>query len=297
MSKACEVTLPDLISVQGLVKKLQLSNNANANIFTGSNLSRSIGRGMEYAESRVYQPGDDARHIDWRITAKHNKPYTKLYHEEKGEENQIILDLSSSMYFGTGSNIKSVTASLAAALLAWIGFNQNNNIGGLVFNNQKLDAFKSSNTKRKLLVFLNTIVNNHDVDLVKQTDNKYNLDKAINSNNHLFKKNSRIYIVSDFLNIDENFCKTVEKLNYTNLVVLVRIADKIESIDLTPGDYPISNGTENFNIAISEKNKEIFKNFFNKKLQKYFHLINQKGIKNITIYPETNWYYTIKTAL
>jgi uncharacterized protein (DUF58 family) len=135
MNKACEITLEDLLYTKYLIKNLKLKNNYKSKILVSENLTKMTGRGMEYAESRVYYPGDDIRHIDWRITARQNKTYTKLFHEEKGETNYIILDLSSSLYFGTQYCLKSIIASKVTSLLTWLGFYENNNIGGIIFNN------------------------------------------------------------------------------------------------------------------------------------------------------------------
>ena len=83
MSNSCEITLEDLLSAQFIAKNIKLSANKKTNILAGNNLTRSYGRGMEYSDSRIYQPGDDVRHIDWRLTARHAKTYTKLFHEER----------------------------------------------------------------------------------------------------------------------------------------------------------------------------------------------------------------------
>ena len=77
------------------------------------------GRGMEYAESRGYTPGDDARHIDWRVTARRGKPHTKLFQAERERLSLIVADTSPALYFGTRVRFKSVQAARAGAVAAW----------------------------------------------------------------------------------------------------------------------------------------------------------------------------------
>ena len=85
----------------------------------GQALSPVRGRGMEYAESREYAAGDDARHIDWRVTARTGRPHTKLYQAERDRLSLIVADTSASMYFGTRVRFKSVQAARAGAIAAW----------------------------------------------------------------------------------------------------------------------------------------------------------------------------------
>ena len=80
------------------------------------------GRGMEFEEIRAYNYGDDVRDIDWRVTARKEIPYTKLYAEEKDHQIYVWLDLSASMLFGSKKELKSVSASKIAALLGWLAF-------------------------------------------------------------------------------------------------------------------------------------------------------------------------------
>ncbi len=77
------------------------------------------GRGMEYAESRAYAIGDDARHIDWRLTARSGKPHTKLYQAERERLSLLLVDTAPALYFGTRVRFKSVQAARAGAIAAW----------------------------------------------------------------------------------------------------------------------------------------------------------------------------------
>jgi len=92
------------------------------------------GRGMEYAESRPYQPGDDVRALDWRLTARSGKPHTKLFREERERPVFIAIDLRSPMAFATRGVFKQVQAARAAALLAFKAVKDGDRVGGVVLN-------------------------------------------------------------------------------------------------------------------------------------------------------------------
>ena len=85
----------------------------------GPALSPLRGRGMDYAESRLYAQGDDARHIDWRVTARTGRPHTKVFHAERDRVSFIVADTAPALYFGTRQCFKSVQAARVGALATW----------------------------------------------------------------------------------------------------------------------------------------------------------------------------------
>lgn len=97
----------------------------------GQALSHLRGRGMEYAESREYAVGDDARHMDWRVTARTGRPHTKLFQPERERASWIVADRASSLYFGTRERYKSVQAARLGAVAAWAALNDGDRIGAL----------------------------------------------------------------------------------------------------------------------------------------------------------------------
>lgn len=98
---------------------------------SGHALSPMRGRGMEYAESREYMAGDDARHIDWRLTARTGRAHTKLYQAERERLTLIVADTAASMYFGTRTRFKSVQAARAGAVGAWAAVRDGDRIAAL----------------------------------------------------------------------------------------------------------------------------------------------------------------------
>ena len=117
----------------------------------GDSRSAFKGRGIEFEEVRAYNYGDDVRDIDWRVTARKNQPFTKLYNEEKDREVYIWLDLSAKMRFGTKHELKSVTAAKTAALIAWYALENKDRVGMAVFDGNKTLIFEPKRTVDNLL--------------------------------------------------------------------------------------------------------------------------------------------------
>ncbi|MDP2901885.1 MAG: DUF58 domain-containing protein [Methylovulum sp.] len=125
----------------------------------GAYLSRFKGRGMEFDETRLYQPGDDIRSIDWRVTARTGKPHTKIFREERERPVFISVDNRATMHFATRGVFKSVLAAKLAGLLAWAAQHHGDRIGGQLFSERDCTELKPQNGRHAVLRFLNALVN------------------------------------------------------------------------------------------------------------------------------------------
>ena len=124
-------TLIDLAKSIAMLKRRRHQIKAGQN---GEYVSRFKGRGMEFDETRIYQPGDDIRSIDWRVTARSDKTHTKVYREERERPVFISVDYRPTMAFATRGVFKSVQAAKIAGLLAWSAQANGDRIGGQIFN-------------------------------------------------------------------------------------------------------------------------------------------------------------------
>ncbi len=129
---------------------------------TGAYVSRFRGRGMEFDESRPYQPGDDPRSIDWRVTARSTTAYTKLFREERERPVLVAVDLRSNMHFATRGCFKSVNGSRAAALLSWAAHHRGDRLGGLIFGDTTHRELKPRLGRRAALRFVHELVEHPD---------------------------------------------------------------------------------------------------------------------------------------
>lgn len=130
MADGIAPTLSELIGLRGLAQGRRAPRSGRHGV-QGHALSNLRGRGMEYAESREYAMGDDARHIDWRLTARSGKAHTKLFQAERERLTLVLADTAPALYFGTRTRFKSVQAARAGALAAWLAVRDGDRIAAL----------------------------------------------------------------------------------------------------------------------------------------------------------------------
>ena len=130
MTDGITPTLAELVAVRALAGGRRSAKLGRHGI-SGQSLSPLRGRGMEYAESREYVAGDDARHIDWRVTARTGRPHSKIYQAERERLTLVVADTAPSLYFGTRVRFKSVQAARAGAIAAWAAARDGDRIAAL----------------------------------------------------------------------------------------------------------------------------------------------------------------------
>ena len=117
------------------IKAIQIrTQRVVTDVLAGEYESAFKGRGMEFAEVREYQPGDDIRHIDWNVTARLNSPFVKQHREERELTVMLLVDVSSSGSFGSGEKAKSEVAAEVAAVLAYTAIRSHDRVGLIVFS-------------------------------------------------------------------------------------------------------------------------------------------------------------------
>jgi len=155
---AIQISLAELIEMRHRVREVQLfSTPARRSPLIGLHHSKLRGRGVDFDQVRIYQPGDDVRTIDWRVTARTQEPHTKLFHEERERPIYIMVEQSSRLFFGSCLLFKSVLAAQAASLIGWSALEHNDRIGGLVFGGIEPHEIKPRRSKQSLLQLLNRL--------------------------------------------------------------------------------------------------------------------------------------------
>jgi uncharacterized protein (DUF58 family) len=153
-----QVSLNQLIDLRHHARELQLfSTHAKHSPLAGLHHSKLRGRGVDFDQVRVYQPGDDVRTIDWRVTARSQVPHTKVFHEERERPIYILVEQSRRLFFASGLMFKSVLAAHAASLIGWATLGHNDRIGGLVFGGAQQHEVKPRRSKQSLLQLLNRL--------------------------------------------------------------------------------------------------------------------------------------------
>ena len=136
------------------VRKIEIkSRGLSQNIFAGEYHSAFKGRGMMFSEVREYQYGDDIRDIDWNVTARHNKPYVKVYEEERELTVMLLIDVSGSRNFGANGQLKKEMMAEISATLAFSSI-QNNDKVGVIFFSDKIEKFIPPQKGRKHILLI-----------------------------------------------------------------------------------------------------------------------------------------------
>jgi uncharacterized protein (DUF58 family) len=193
----------------------------------GSYLAKTKGRGMEFDEARHYQPGDDIRAIDWRVTARTGKTHTKLYREEKERPVFILCDLSKSMHFGTELVFKSVQAAHLTSLLAWAAKNRGDRIGGLLYNQSKHLEFKPQTRQKSVLALLNGLLKVHASGVSNEVQSNSFADSCARLR-RLAHPGSMVFLISDFMQMDETAKRHLSRLSRHCELVAYKVSDPFE---------------------------------------------------------------------
>ncbi len=156
--RGAHIQLHDLLRWRLVAPLIPLENRNNSSQLTGNRRSTLRGRGIDFDEVRIYQPGDDVRTIDWRVTARTGKMHTKIFHEEKERPVILVIDLRSTMFFGSRRCFKSVVAANATALLAWTALAAGDRIGALLITDSGIIDIKPRRNRHTLLQIFRQIM-------------------------------------------------------------------------------------------------------------------------------------------
>jgi len=226
-SELVSVSLKTLVDLARPAAGLNLKHSTIRAGQSGGYVSRFKGRGMEFEEARVYQPGDDIRSIDWRVTARTGETHTKVFREERERPVFISVDNRPAMHFATRGVFKSVLAAKLAGLLAWAAQHHGDRIGGQIFTGSVCRELKPQNGKHAVLRFLNAISNQDDGN---------HADPAAITLEHVLARlmqharpGSLVYIISDFRGINDQVETHLAKLARHCQVVLIFVYDPLES--------------------------------------------------------------------
>ena len=230
--------MPQLLALRGAAQGIALRPRRGALATrSGGHLSRFRGRGMEFDEARIYQPGDEVRHMDWRVTARTGHPHVKLFREERERPVWLLVDQGPGMQFGTRVAFKSVVAARAAALLAWAATDQGDRVGALVFAGAQHRELPPRSRSHGVLPLLKTLT------LAPQGDEDGALEGALIRLVRLVRPGSLVFVLSDFAELDRRVERHLSRLARHNELLLLRIFDPLEAEAPPPGRYPVGDGT------------------------------------------------------
>ncbi len=202
------------------IRKIEIKTRGlSQDIFAGEYHTAFKGRGVIFSEVREYRYGDDIRDIDWNVTARHNKPFVKVYEEERELTMMLLIDVSGSRNFGAvGIEKKEMMAEIAATLA--FSSIQNNDKVGVIFFSDKVEKFIPPKKGRKhILLIIREIIDFHP----ENTGTDINLVLEYMTN--MVKKRCTAFLISDFID-DHDYTKSMSIANRKHDLVAVQVYDK-----------------------------------------------------------------------
>ncbi len=223
----------------------------------GTKTSLRFGSGMDYAESRLYQAGDEVRSIDWHVTARLGKPHTKIFIEEKHTTQCLFIDLTKSMHFGSQLLLKSIQVTHIASLLAWLSIKQNSIMAAVIYDGYDVIYCRPHTVKENAQTLIATLL------MVLQKKRNKNTplswETALQKTQRFIKKYKKVILISDFYQLKEKERNIIRQWFPTHTLEFICVYDPLEQGQTHyQGSEWVSNDTKSFHIDFSKKkNKQI----------------------------------------
>ena len=246
-SSPARIELAELIRLKPAGESLKIGALRVRAIEAGGHLSRLKGRGVEFDESRPYQPGDDLRTMDWKVTARTGKPHTKVFREERDRPVILWLDLRRPMLFATKGVFKAVRAAQTAALVAWSAVANGDRLGGLIFSDREHVELRPRLGRRAALRMLRVICDTAFWEppyATAATAQPHSLERLT----RVARPGSQIFLLSDFRSLDASFERHLRQLARHSDVSLVHFYDPVERSLPPAGRYRVLAGSRSVAI-------------------------------------------------
>lgn len=288
--KEIQVTLEELMKLEYFVSDFSiLPRQPIHSVLSGKHASKLRGRGLDFSEVRKYVFGDDIRNIDWKVTARTKQTHTKVFNEEKERPCYIIVDQSSSMFFASAGQMKSVIAAQVAAIGAFKVLKAGDRVGGLVFDDHDFESIKPHRSRLNLLHYLKTVVAKNEklVNRKEMINNREMIDKVLFNARNIISHDYVVIIISDFLNISEQGLQHISAIARHNDVIAVKIQDQMEQ-NLPPVKMAVSDGDGQIMIKPKQKVLESYRTIAqieDHKIQEFFMQYKIPTMKLNTIDP------------
>lgn len=191
--------------------------------FAGEYHSVFRGRGMEFDEVRPYLPGDEVRTIDWNVTARMGQPYVKQYVEERELTVMLVVDASGSGDFASQGRFKRELAAELASVLSFSATTNKDKVGLLIFTDKVELYIPPRKGRRHVLRLIRELL------AFEPEGNGTDIKLALDSINHILKRRSIVFLVSDFLDEPERYRKPLFMTNRKHDVIAIDLHDPLET--------------------------------------------------------------------
>ena len=306
------VSQAGLIRLNGPARAIALDVLRVNSLQTGAYVSHFRGRGMEFDESRPYQPGDDPRSIDWRVTARSTTAYTKLFREERERPVLVCADLRSNMHFATRGCFKSVNAARAAALIAWAAHHRGDRLGGLIFGDTTHRELKPRLGRRAALRFVHQLAEHRDwPQHTRQREKRGQtyfdqnrsdpfspFSQAMSSLRRVARPGSLVVVISDFIGFDRAAQSYLSSVARHNEVLAVFMNDPLERKLPPPGRYRIVSPDDELSIdTFATAARRDYENEFAQRTEILEKFCHRYGVHLMPMSTDDDPVSTLQTAL
>lgn len=224
-------------------------------ILSGRHASRLRGRGLNFDELRNYLPGDDTRNIDWKVTARTGEPFVRVYTEEKDRTVWLLVDLRSSMFFGSRWKMKSVVVAESAAVAAWRVLSQGDRVGAIVFDDTEMKVIPPHRSSERVMQILKCVVEkNHALKAGgAMQDTTGILNRALKKLSALARHDCLVCLVSDGAGLDDESRRHISKITEHNDVLALFVYDPLEQAIPDAGKLVFTDGSGQIEFNSAER--------------------------------------------
>lgn len=225
------IGLHELLALHGQMNELLAPGEraAPATLLAGLRQARLHGRSLEFDQVRTYQPGDDARHIDWRATARAGATQTRQFHRERDRPVYIMVEQGPAMFFASTGNFKSVQAALAASLFCWTAQSAHDRVGGLVFAEEPLASIPATRQQQGIIQLLQAVSRANRAltsPLTQQAGNP--LQRALEYSHERLLPGSLVVLICAEQHLDAKSARLLSVLARTHECFLLPVSDPLE---------------------------------------------------------------------
>lgn len=279
--------LSELIALEAAASGLSFgANQPISSVLAGPHGSRLRGRGLDFAELRRYVAGDDLRRLDLRASLRYGKPFVRSYSEERDRPAIVVVDQRMSMYFGSVRAFKCAVAARLAAIAAWIAYRAGDRVGGLVFDDAGVRAFKPLRSRDRVCALLAEVARaNADLSASRpDAPATEGLNRALRGALLTAPHDCLVCVISDFAGADEQTLRTLRLLAAHNDVLAMLVFDPMAQQLPQRGRMVVTQGELQLEVAVgSQRQREPLAHFFSDRLRQVADLLRRSRVPLLSI--------------
>jgi len=281
-SKGVRVSLDELLSMRVRARRLARPSTRVRGSHAAMHTSRFRGRGVDYVESRAYQPGDDIRQMDWRLTARSGRPHTKVFQEEREQSILLLVDCNASMHFGSRVRFKAVQAARTAALVAWAAVHGGDRVGALGFGPGLNAEVKPGGGPRGALHVLRALVEWDAITAVGGAG--VPLSQALQRARRLARPGARVILLTDGFSADAAAEGPLSLLAEHCDIATVLLGDPLEQSAPPPARYALhgESGRVLLDFAAT-KTRARWAQWFAERRALLHAMLQRRGLRSVTL--------------